>query len=270
MDKSGPNADLLTVVDGPVARITFNRPGARNAITSQMVLDMAVFLDRVAADGSIRCVVLTGAGDHFMAGGDVAGFGQVLEMSPDERREVFQQKVAASIPIFRNLLTMPQPVITRVRGACAGAAVGFAASSDFVIADETALFLVAHVNIATSPDGATSYALPRRIGPARALEMAMLGRKVSAREAYEWGFVNTLVTPEQLDAEVESLVDRIVALPASAVRNIKSLFGQSFHNALAEQLQLEVEKFSDCAAHPDFVEGVTAFLEKRKANFNSV
>jgi len=269
MSAAKSNEDLLTAIDGPVARITFNRPRARNAINSRMVQDLIVFLDAVAADESVRCVVLTGAGDHFMAGGDVAGFGQILEMAPEERRREFESRAAVSIPIFKHLLTMPKPVVARVRGACAGAAVGLAACCDFVVADETALFLVAHVNIATSPDGGTSYALPRKVGPARALEMAMLGGKVSVQQAYGWGLVNTLVAPDRLDSEVEALVERIVGLPASSVRNIKMLFGQSSHNTMEDQLQLEAETFGDCAAHPDFVEGVTAFLEKRKANFNA-
>jgi 2-(1,2-epoxy-1,2-dihydrophenyl)acetyl-CoA isomerase len=260
--------DLLTIIDGPIARITFNRPKARNAINSAMVLQMGEFLGEVAADESIRCVVLTGAGDHFMAGGDVGGFGAVLTLSPEERREEFSRRARVSIPIFENMLTMPQPVVARVRGACAGAGVGFAACSDFILADDSALFLVAHVHIGTSPDGGTSYALPRKVGPAKALEMAMLGGKVSASEALAAGLLNKLVPADELDAEVERLVQQIIALPASSVRNIKSLFRQSFHNSLEDQLELEAQKFGDCTAYPDFVEGVSSFLEKRKAQFN--
>ena len=268
MNTTASNQDLTTLIDGPVARITFNRPEARNAITSPMVAKMANFLTQVARNESLRCVVLTGAGDHFMAGGDVAGFGEVLNMSAEERRQEFSGRAAASVPLFKQLLTMPQPVIARVKGACAGAGVGFAACSDFILADETALFLVAHVNIATSPDGATSYALPRKVGAARALEMALLGRRVSATEAHDWGLVNRLVAAELLDTEVEALAQQILALPASAVGNIKALFGQSFHNAMDDQLQLEAKSFGDCAAHANFVEGVSAFLEKRKPKFN--
>ena len=269
MNSTPSSCDLETLIEGPVARITFNRPQARNAITSAMVPQMASFLGEVARNESVRCVVLTGAGDHFMAGGDVSGFGEVLEMSAEERRSEFARRAADSIPVFKQLLTMPQPVVARIRGACAGAAVGFAACCDFVVADETALFLVAHVNIASSPDGATSYALPRKVGAARALEMAMLGRRVSAQEAHDWGLVNRLVAAEQLDAKVEALVNQILALPASALSNIKSLFGQSFHNTLDDQLELEAKSFGDCAAHSNFVEGVSAFLEKRRAEFNS-
>lgn len=233
-----------------------------------MVTDMIAFLDKVAADRSVRCVVLTGAGDHFMAGANVAGFNAALEMVADERSEEFASRARVAIPIFKNLLNMPQPVIARVRGACAGAAVGFAACSDFIIADESALFLVAHVNIGTSPDGGTSYALPRKVGPAKALEMAMLGAKVSAQEALAAGLLNKLVPADQLDSEVDALARRIANLPASSVRNIKMLFRQSFHNSLDDQLELEAVTFGDCAGQPDFIEGVRSFLEKRKPEFN--
>lgn len=265
---SSENDDLLTVIDGPVARITFNRPQARNAANSGMVEKFAEFIEKVAVDKSIRCVVLTGAGDHFMAGGDVVGFNTVLTQTPEERRADFTGRVRASMPIFKHLFTMPQPVIARVRGACAGAAVGFAASCDFVIADETALFLVAHVLIGASPDGATTYALPRRVGTAKAREMCMLGGKVSAQEALASGLVDTLVPDGELDGAVEKLVNQLLALPASSLRNIKRLIHESFHNGLEDHLLLEADMFADCAADDNFIEGVTAFMEKRKAQFN--
>jgi len=262
------STDLLTSIEGPVARITFNRPQARNAVNQGMVTAMAGFLEKVAADDSVRCVVLTGAGEHFMAGGDVSGFGDVLSQSAEERRAAFLQRVHNAAPVFRHLLTMPQPVIASVRGACAGAAVGFAACCDFILAAESALFLVAHVHIGASPDGATTYALPRRVGTAKAMEMAMLGGRVSAQQALVAGLVNQLVPDAELAAATEKLAQQIVALPASSVRHIKSLINQSINNTLDRQLELEAEAFADCAASPNFVEGVSAFLEKRKAEFN--
>jgi 2-(1,2-epoxy-1,2-dihydrophenyl)acetyl-CoA isomerase len=260
--------DLLTEIDGPIARITFNRPQARNAITSPMVQKLVTFTEQIAHDDSVRCVVVTGAGDHFMAGGDVAGFGKVLDQTPEERREDFTSRAAASIPIFKNLMTMPKPVIARVRGACAGAAVGFAACCDFVIADDTALFLVAHVHIAASPDGSTTYALTRRVGAAKALEMCMLGGKVSAEEALACGLLNKLVPDGELDTAVEKLAKQLLALPASSLRNIKHLIRSAYHNSMADQLQLEAEMFGDSAADANFIEGVNSFLEKRKPEFN--
>jgi len=260
--------DLLTTIEGPIARITFNRPKARNAVNGPMIIKMGEFLQQVAADSSVRCVILTGAGEHFMAGGDVAGFSKVLDQSSDERRADFVRRVNASRPIFQAMRSMPQPIIARVQGACAGAAVGFAASCDFVVAAESALFLVAHVNIGASPDGATSYALPRRIGAARALQMAMLGTKVDAAKALDWGLANKVVPDAELDQVTEKLAKKIIALPASSVRNIKNIFNRSLDNDLDTQLTLEAEAFGDCAASPNFIEGVKSFMEKRPAEFN--
>lgn len=262
------STDLLTHIDGPVARITFNRPQARNAVNQGMVSAMVDFLGKVAKDESVRCVVLTGAGDHFMAGGDVAGFTDVFSQTPEERRTAFIQRVNNAAPVFRHLLTMPQPVVARVKGACAGAAVGFASCCDFIVAGESALFLVAHIHIGGSPDGATTYALPRKVGTARAMEMALLGGRVSAQQALAFGLVNQLVPDDQLDGATEKLVQQIVSLPASSVRNIKSLINQSMNNTLDRQLELEALAFADCAASPNFIEGVKAFLEKRKPEFN--
>lgn len=265
---SDDSQDLLTTIDGAVARITFNRPKARNAVNGAMILKMGEFLQKVALDKNVRCVVLTGAGEHFMAGGDVAGFAKVLDQSSEERRLDFERRVNNSRTIFQAMRTMPQPIIARVQGACAGAAVGFAASSDFVIASESALFLVAHVNIGASPDGATSYALPRRIGAARALQMALLGTKVDAAKALDGGLANKVVPDAELDQVTEQLVQKIIALPASSVRNIKNIFNQSLDNDLDTQLTLEAKAFGDCAASPNFIEGVKAFMEKRPAVFN--
>ena len=262
------STELLTSIEGPIARITFNRPQACNAVNQGMVTAMRNFLEKVAADDSVRCVVLTGAGEHFMAGGDVSGFGEVLSQSPEERRQAFVQRVHNAAPVFRHLVTMPQPVIASVRGACAGAAVGFAACCDFILAGESALFLVAHVHIGASPDGATTYALPRKVGTAKAMEMAMLGGRVTAQQALAAGLVNQVVADSELEAATGKLAQQIVGLPAGSVRHIKSLINQSLNNGLDRQLELEAEAFADCAASPDFVEGVSAFLEKRKAEFN--
>lgn len=263
-----PNPDILTTVDGPIARITFNRPQARNAVNRGMVNTMREFITEIATDRSVRVVIITGAGEHFMGGGDVAGFGETIAKTPDERYAEYLVRVNRSAPMFKVMQTMPQPTIAAVRGACAGAAVGFAASCDFVLGGESALFLVANVLIGATPDGSTSYSLPRKIGAARAMEMMMFGGRVNAQQAYNWGLLNKLVPDDQLQAETEKLAQQIINLPATSVRNIKSLVNQSLDNQIEYQLQLEAKSFAECAATDDFVEGVSAFLGKRKAEFN--
>ena len=163
---------------------------------------------------------------------------------------------------------MPQPVVARVRGAVAGAAVGFVAASDFAICSDTAIFIVAHVHIGASPDGSTSYYLPRMVGVRKAKELAILGAKLTAPDALALGLVNRVVPDAELERAAEEVVTAIVATPATSVRRIKTLMDRSLDNSLERQLQLEAESFAECAATDDFVEGVSAFAEKRKARFN--
>jgi 2-(1,2-epoxy-1,2-dihydrophenyl)acetyl-CoA isomerase len=260
--------DLLTAIDGAVARITFNRPAARNAVNPGMITAMHRFLQAIEHDRRVRCIVLAGAGDHFMAGGDVLGFKEALERSSEQRRAEFEGRVQSAAPVFTQLARMPQPIVARVQGAAAGAAVGFVAGADIVICSENSIFIVAHVNIGASPDGSTSYYLPRSVGVRKATELAMLGEKLTASDALALGLVNRVVPDAELDTATAAVVDRIVAAPATSLRRAKFLMRQSLDNTLERQLQLEAESFGECAATEDFVEGVSAFAQKRKAVFN--
>lgn len=260
--------DVLTEVDGPIARITFNRPAARNAITQEMLLTMRAFLHRIEHDADVRCIVLSGVGDHFSAGGDVIGFGETLKIPAKERRAAFEGRIQNAAPVFLQFARAAVPVVAKVRGAVAGAALGFALGADFVICGSGAVFILAHVHIGASPDGSSSYYLPRLIGERKAKELAILGQRVSADEALGMGMINQVVPDTELDSAVDSLLQKIVAAPATSVRRAKLLMGRSLGNSLEQQLQLEAESFAECAATDDFVEGVTAFAEKRKAIFN--
>lgn len=260
--------ELLTEIDGPVARVTFNRPEVRNAASPAMLAAMREFLLRVEQDRSVRCVVVTGAGAHFMAGGDVQAFGETLRKTPAERRAEFEARVQSAGPLFVQLARQPQPVVVRVRGAAAGAALGFVAGADFAVASANSVFVLAHVNIGVSPDGSSSYYLPRAVGLRKAKELAILGQRIDAQEALAIGLVTRVVPDEGLDAAVADLVRRIVDAPAESVRKAKLLMNQSLGNTLERQLQLEAQCFAECAATPDFAEGVGAFLEKRPAKFN--
>jgi 2-(1,2-epoxy-1,2-dihydrophenyl)acetyl-CoA isomerase len=261
-------SDILTEIDGAVARITFNRPAARNAVNPAMIAGMHGFLREIETEPGIRCIVLSGAGDHFMAGGDVVGFREALKKGSTERRQEFEGRVQSAAPLFIQMARMPQPIVTRVRGAAAGAAVGFVAGSDIALCGESSIFIVAHVNIGASPDGSTSYYLPRMVGVRKAKELAMLGERLSAQDALALGLVNRVVPDADLDRATEEVVTRIVAAPATSMRRVKFLMDASLGNTLERQLQLEAESFAACAATEDFVEGVTAFAEKRKAQFN--
>lgn len=259
---------LRTEIDGAVARITFDRPEARNALTGEMVAEMAAFLARVECDPAVRCVVMTGTGQHFMAGGDIGGFAQALEGDPAARQADFQRRAEAVAPIFAIMTRMPQPVVAKVRGAVAGAGVGWVAASDFVLAAPDAVFTVAHVRLGLSPDAGVTWLLSRALGIKKAKAMALLAAPLSAVEALAAGLIDRVVDNENLDVEVEALVCRLVAAPTAALAETKRLINEASDRTLQAQMQAEAEAFGRCAATPDFLEGVSAFLEKRRAVFN--
>jgi 2-(1,2-epoxy-1,2-dihydrophenyl)acetyl-CoA isomerase len=260
--------DVLTEIDGPVARITFNRPAVRNAASMAMLTAMRQFLLEIEQDRRIRCVLITGAGEHFMAGGDVQGFSEMLNRPPAQRRTEFEGRVQSAGTLFVQLGRMPQPIVAKVRGAAAGAALGFVAGADFAVCGASSVFVLAHVNIGASPDGSSSYYLPRVLGARKAKELAILGQRLGASEALAAGLVTQVVPDTDLDTAVATLVDKIVAAPAESARRAKLLMDQSLGNSLERQLQLEALCFAECAATDDFAEGVSAFVEKRKAVFN--
>lgn len=260
--------DLLTRIDGPVATITFNRPAARNAVTQPMLMAMRDFLASIEHDPAVRCIVVTGAGDHFQAGGDVMGFNKSLTEPPEARRADFAQRVTAASSLFLQMERMAQPVVVKVRGAVAGAALGWVAGADFAVCAANSIFILAHVKIGASPDGSSSFHLPRAVGVRKAKELAILGDKVDAADALEIGLATHVVPDAELDAFVDKLVAKIVAAPSESVRRAKLLMDRSLGNTLAQQLQLEAESFAACAATDDFIEGVSAFAEKRAAVFN--
>lgn len=262
--------ELLTSIEDGIARITFNRPHARNALTGYMVDTMREFLKTVEHDPAVRCVIITGAGDHFMAGGDVKAFNEVLDMDGEARRRHFEIKASNAVGLFAVMERLPKPIIAKIRGACAGAAVGWAAAADFVLVSDTALFLVAHIKLGTSPDGAVTWHLPRVVGLRKAKEMAMLGDRVLAEEAVAIGLANRMVPDAELDAETEKLARRLAEGPTVAIGRTKQLLNVAAENTLQRQMQLEAEGFGACAVTDDFIDGMRSFAEKRAPVFKGV
>ncbi len=260
-------ADFELKKAGGVATVTMNRPQARNALSEEMRAGLRDAFHEVENDPAVRCVVLEGAGDHFMAGGDVKGMLGSLKRSPEEIRREFLIRIHDLHPIMFAMRRMPKPIIASVRGAAAGAGVSMAVACDLVIAAESSFFVLAYCNIGTSPDGSSSFHLPRAIGIKRSLEMALLGDRVDARTAAAWGMVNFVVPDAELAAETARLATRLAAGPTHVYGNAKRLLYRSLENEFESQLQLEAEMFADCASRRDFREGVTAFVEKRRPVF---
>jgi 2-(1,2-epoxy-1,2-dihydrophenyl)acetyl-CoA isomerase len=261
------NTVLLEVRDR-VATLTLNRPEALNALSMEMMQDLSAAVRELSAALDVGVVVVTGAGDHFMAGGDLKDFARNLHLSAEERLDTFRAMIEQYInPTVEMLQALPQPVVARVRGACAGFGLSLMLGCDLAVCADNAVFTTAYSAIALSGDGGASYFLPRAVGRRKAAELLLLAERFDAQEALRLSLVSKVVATDELDAETEKLVRRLLGGPGHAYAEIKRLLATSHDNPLAAQLQGEAGAFARCAATGDFAEGVTAFLEKRKPVF---
>ena len=252
---------------GGVATLTLNRPAALNTLDFAMMDTLVAHTSAIADDDSLRVVVLRGSGRHFMAGGDVAAFAQHLELAPSARRDLFQRAIEGLHAAIENLHRMPHPVIARVQGAAAGFGLSLVCACDLAVAADDAYFTSAYCHLGLTPDGGGTWALPRIVGLRKAMEITLLSERFDAHEALRIGIVNKVVPAPELDAAVNAIVESIVGGPVGALRNAKRLLRESQGRSLSEQLQAEAVSFAQCAATPDFVEGVRAFTGKRKPRF---
>ncbi len=258
---------LLDVADG-VATITLNRPDALNALSAEMMKDLSSAVHDLAGRMDVAVVVVTGAGDHFMAGGDLKDFSRNLHLSREARLATFKAMIVQYInPTVEMLQGLPQPVVAKVRGACAGFGLSLMAGCDLALSADNATFTTAYSAIGLSGDGGASYFLPRILGRRKSAELLLLGDRFDPAEALRIGLINRVVAADALDAEVAKLVARLKGGPRHAYGEIKRLLADSHDNQLETQLQSEAEAFARCSATNDFAEGVTAFLEKRKPHF---
>jgi len=269
MSITSPNDSMTVEVRNGIADVRFNRPGALNALDEEMADAIGAITGAIRADRSVRCMILSGTGDHFMAGGDIKTFSEQLDATPDrsQRRHYFQNLIDTFHVATTNMREMPQPIIGKVRGAVAGAGVSIMLTCDLVIASDDAFFTLAYCHLGTSPDGGSTYFLPRATGMKRAMEIALLGDRFDAATAERWGLINRVVAGDELDTEVDKLAGRLAAGPARAYAHTKALLNQSPTATLSQQLDAESAGFGDCATGDDFAEGVAAFVGKRKPEF---
>lgn len=253
----------LTRRDG-AAWIELNRPEALNAWNTGLGEDLHAAVHEVAGDDDVRAVVITGAGRAFSSGADLKqGFEPTEQGHPD----VYTRLTQVYHPVITTIRRMPKPVIAAVNGPAVGIGCSLALSCDLVVAAESSYLLLAFVNIGLVPDGGSSLFIPARAGFTRSAEMALLGEEVPARQALEWNLVNRVVADADFPAAIEELAARFAAGPTRSFAGTKRQLNASLYPHMDEQLELEATIQQEMAASGDFVEGVTAFVQKRTADF---
>jgi len=256
------NDKLLVALDGGVKRITFNRPERRNAIDFEMFERFAAAVKESANDGT-RVVVITGAGEAFSSGLDLASLNPADLATLDVATAV-REMINPAVLALREL---PVPVVARVHGPAAGIGFSYVLASDIRVASDEAQFSQSFVRVGLMPDGGSTHFLPRLVGYARAFELMATGAQLDARQAHALGIINHVVPRAELDAFVDDIARRLAAAPQPSLARIKSALGHSEAAALASALDLEADGQAACFRSPDFIEGVTAFMQKRPPSF---
>jgi 2-(1,2-epoxy-1,2-dihydrophenyl)acetyl-CoA isomerase len=245
---------------GAIARITLNRPDRLNSFTAQMHEELR---DALGSLGEARVVVLTGAGRGFCAGQHLND----RAVAPGERVDLGETVQDCWNPLVRTLTSMPQPVIARVNGVAAGAGANIALACDIVVAAKSAKFIQSFSAIGLIPDSGGTWALPRLVGQARALGLALTGDPLAAETAAEWGLIWKAVDDDGLDAEVDAIANKLAALPPLGLAAIKEMIRTSWQYSFDEELERQAGAMRRLGFTDDYREGVAAFLEKRKATF---
>lgn len=246
-----------------IATITINRPKVLNALDVATARAFLQAVRKATSTKGVRCIVLSGSGRAFMAGGDVAAFGT----DPERAAEVVHDLLDALHPALTALRESSAPVIASVRGVAAGAGFSLVLCADLVVAEAGARFVVAYDRIGTSPDCGGTWALPRKVGRAKAMELLLLGDALSAEEASAAGIVNKVVPAEDLDAETLALARRVASGPTQAQGAVRALIDGALDRPFAAHLEAERASFIRMTGTRDFREGVSAFLEKRQPQF---
>lgn len=252
----------VAVDDDGLARLTLRRPEAANSIDLATAQDLSAAARTLRDDASVRAVLLTGEGAMFCGGGDVKSFAAEPDLGLALREITTYLHAGVS-----RLARLDAPVVAAVQGSAAGAGLGLVAASDLVVAAESARFVMAYTGIGLTPDGSSTFFLPRLVGARRALELALTNRVLSAREALEWGIVNRIVADDSLPGEAETLARQLAAGPTRSYGATKRLLRESWSESLETQMEAESEALAEAGGRPDAAEGIGAFVDKRPPHF---
>jgi len=254
---------------GAGAKVELNRPDRLNAWNAQFAADLNDAIRRVTGDPEVRAVLITGAGRAFSSGADLkesteqAGTGTSGDGPPD----VYTVLTERYHPLITGIRAMPKPVVAAVNGPAAGIGLSLALACDLVVAAESAFFQLAFVNIGLVPDGGSSLLVPSRVGFARAAELAMLGERLDARKALDWGLINRVWPDAEFGAESAKLLDRLAGGATRSYAGTKRQLNRWLYEQMDAQLEFEAQIQREMSASADFAEGVRAFAEKRPARF---
>jgi len=245
--------------------VELNRPEALNSWNKQFGVDLNATLEEAERDDSVRAVCITGAGRAFSSGADLKG--GVVDLTAEGRPDLQAILKENYHPAIRRVRFLPKPVVAAVNGPAVGIGMSLALAADIVVAKESAYFLLSFVNIGLAPDGGSSLFVPERIGFARAMELAMLGERCPAPRAAEWGLINRAIPDEAFQTEVDTLVDKLASGATKSYAAVKRQANAWLFERIQGQLDLEADTQQEMVSTSDFVEGVTAFVEKRPASF---
>ncbi|MCP5180825.1 MAG: enoyl-CoA hydratase/isomerase family protein [Pseudomonadales bacterium] len=257
---------LKVDIDAGVATITINRPDAANAMSPLCAREFSLAATRLESDTAVRAVVITGAGRMFCAGGDLGAFAAAGD---DARRLLVEMAGDLHVGLSR-LARGRAPVIAAVNGTAAGAGFSLVMACDLAICAESAVFTMAYTRAGLSPDGSSSFYMPRKIGDRRTRELMLTNRLLKAPEALEWGIVNRVVPDAEVMPEALKLARDLANGPTQAFGAVKTLLNGTFDQTLESQMELEARAIGDMVRTHDGQEGIKAFLEKRKPAFRGV
>jgi 2-(1,2-epoxy-1,2-dihydrophenyl)acetyl-CoA isomerase len=255
---------LIWEQDGGAGRLTLNRPDSLNAWTAGFGRELKQVMEGEISDPSVRAVLITGAGRGFSSGADLkAGFEPAEDGYPDVRKELHE----LYHPIIAGVRRLEKPVVAAVNGPAVGIGASLAFACDLVLAAESAYFGLAFVNIGLMPDGGSTLFVPTAVGKARAFQMALLGERVDAQRALDWGLVNFVHPDDRLLDEAGALLEKLANGPTRSYASSKQALNRMLYPDLDGQLHLEAELQHTLARTGDFQEGVTAFVQKREPEF---
>ncbi len=250
---------------GPGAKVELNRPDRMNAWNNQFSLDLLAAIREVTEDPGVRAVLITGAGRAFSSGADLKEAAEQADGAPFDVYRILTERYH---PLITGIRRMPKPVIAAVNGPAAGIGLSLALACDLVVAAESAYFSLAFVNIGLVPDGGSSLFVPSRVGFARAAELAMLGERLDARRALDWGLINRVWPDEEFGEETGKLLDRLASGATKSYAGTKRQLNQWLYERMEGQLEFEAQIQKEMAASGDFAEGLAAFAEKRPPRFS--